>query len=94
MLGVAVPPSTPRNQNMSRVQAIVASSQAMVGLTNQPLDNIEGLVCPKPELAELRWIATIASDLVEAWQEPELSSDTWLFSSTRQALRVHRRVSW
>jgi acyl-CoA synthetase (AMP-forming)/AMP-acid ligase II len=80
---VAVPAYPPRrNQSMSRLQAIVASSQAMVALTTTSLlGNIEGWLVQNPELAELRWMATdkIASDLVEAWQEPELSSDTLAF---------------
>lgn len=80
---VAVPAYPPRrNQNMSRLQAIVASSQATVALTNQSLlGNIEGSFAQNPELAELRWLATdnIASDLAEAWQEPEVSSDSLAF---------------
>ena len=80
---VAVPAYPPRrNQNMSRLQAIVDSSQATVALTNQSLlGNIEGSFAQNPELAELRWLATdnIASDLAEAWQEPEVSSDSLAF---------------
>jgi acyl-CoA synthetase (AMP-forming)/AMP-acid ligase II len=81
---VAVPAYPPRrNQNMSRLQAIVASSQATVALTTTPLlDNIiEGCLPANPELAELRWIATdnIASGLAEAWQEPDLCESTLAF---------------
>lgn len=79
---VAVPAYPPRrNQNMSRLQAIAASSQATVALTNTSLlANIEGYAQNR-ELAQLHWIATdqIATDLVEAWQEPKLSSDTLAF---------------
>ncbi len=80
---VAVPAYPPRrNQNMSRLQAIVADAQATVALTTTSLlGNIEGCFAENPELTELRWIATdqIASDLAESWQEPELSSDTLAF---------------
>lgn len=80
---VAVPAYPPRrNQNMSRLQAIVASSEATVALTTTSLlGNIEGCFAQNPELAELRWIATdeTANDLAAAWQEPELSSDTLAF---------------
>lgn len=81
---VAVPAYPPRrNQNMSRLQAIVASSQATVALTTTSLlDNIvEGCFGQNPELAELRWIATdnIASGLAEVWQEPDLCESTLAF---------------
>ncbi len=75
---VAVPAYPPRrNHYMSRLQAIAASSQATVALTNQSLlGSIENREFVEPELSELRWLATddIASDLASAWQEPELSS--------------------
>jgi acyl-CoA synthetase (AMP-forming)/AMP-acid ligase II len=80
---VAVPAYPPRrNQNMSRLQAIVTSSQATVALTTTSLlNNIEGRESVEPELTELRWLATdnIASDLAAAWQEPEVNSDTLAF---------------
>lgn len=79
---VAVPAYPPRrNQNISRLQAIAASSEATIALTTTSLlGNIESCFAQNPELA-LRWMATdqIASDLAEAWQEPELSSETLAF---------------
>jgi len=82
---VAVPAYPPRpNQNMSRLEAIVASSQATVALTTTSvLSNIAHRAenAENPELTNLRWLATdnLASDLAEAWQEPELRSDTLAF---------------
>jgi acyl-CoA synthetase (AMP-forming)/AMP-acid ligase II len=82
--GVAAVPAYPprRNQNMSRLQAIVASSQAAVALTTTSLlGDIESRFAESPELTELRWLATdnITSDQAAAWQEPEVSSDTLAF---------------
>ncbi len=81
---VAVPAYPPRrNQNMSRLQAIVASSQATVALTTSSLlGNLEVRFAEEdPELVKLRWLATdsIASNLAAAWQQPEVSSDTLAF---------------
>jgi acyl-CoA synthetase (AMP-forming)/AMP-acid ligase II len=80
---VAVPAYPPRrNQNMSRLQAIIADAQATVALTTASLlGNIEERFAETPELSELRWLATdsIASDLATAWQEPEVNSDTLAF---------------
>jgi natural product biosynthesis luciferase-like monooxygenase protein len=80
---VAIPAYPPRrNQNMSRLQAIVASSQAAVALTTTSLlTNIREQFAQNPELAALRWLATdnLASDQALGWQEPALSSDTLAF---------------
>lgn len=80
---VAVPAYPPRrNQNMSRLQAIAASSQATVALTTQSLlSSIESRFAEEPEFTQFRWLATdnIKSDLAEAWQEPKISSDTLAF---------------
>lgn len=80
---VAVPAYPPRrNQNMSRLQAIVASSQATIALTTTSLlGNIEGRFAEEPELTKLRWLVTnnIASDQAVAWQEPKVSRDTQAF---------------
>ncbi len=80
---VAVPAYPPRrNQNMSRLQVIVADAHATVALTTTSLlGNIEGCFAQNRELAELRWLATdnIASDLAEAWREPFVKSDTLAF---------------
>jgi acyl-CoA synthetase (AMP-forming)/AMP-acid ligase II len=80
---VAVPAYPPRrNQNMSRLQAIVTSSQAALGLTTSSLlSDIEDRFAKEPELPELCWLATdnIASDLAAVWQEPEVNSNTLAF---------------
>jgi acyl-CoA synthetase (AMP-forming)/AMP-acid ligase II/acyl carrier protein len=80
---VAIPAYPPRrNQNMSRLQAIVASSQAAVALTTTSLlTNIREQFAQNPELAALRWLATdnLDSDQVLGWQEPALSSETLAF---------------
>ncbi len=80
---VAVPAYPPRrNQNMSRLQAIVADAEATVALTTTSLlDYIESRFAEEPGLAKLRWLATdnLASDLAAAWQKPEVSSDTIAF---------------
>ncbi|HCF28920.1 MAG TPA: AMP-dependent synthetase, partial [Cyanobacteria bacterium UBA11049] len=77
---VAVPAYPPRrNQNMSRLQAIVTDAQAVVALTTTSLlENIEGRLAENPELAKLHWLSTdnTISDLAQAWQPPEVSSDT------------------
>ena len=80
---VAVPAYPPRrNQNMSRLQALVADAQATVALTTTSLlTKIEGRFAQTPEFKVLRWLATdnIASELAESWLEPEVMSDTLAF---------------
>ena len=80
---VAVPAYPPRpNQSMSRLQAIVASSQAAVALTTRSLwANIEGQLAQNPELTGLRWLCTdnLNSDLASDWQEPAVSGGTLAF---------------
>lgn len=80
---VAVPAYPPRrNQNMSRLQAIVTDAQATVALTTTSLlGDIETRFSESPELSELRWLATdsIATDLAQAWQKPDVSGDTLAF---------------
>ncbi len=80
---VAVPAYPPRrSQNMSRLQAIVTDARAAVALTTTSLlGDIEARFAESPELTELRWVTTdnIASDLAEAWQKPDVSSDTLAF---------------
>jgi len=80
---VAVPAYPPRrNQNMSRLQAIVASSQATVALTTTSLlSRVENRFTEEPELAQLPWLATdnIASAQAEAWQQPDVSRNTLAF---------------
>ncbi|MEQ9237389.1 fatty acyl-AMP ligase [Coleofasciculus sp. E2-BRE-01] len=80
---VAVPAYPPRrNQNMSRLQAIVASSQATVALTTTSLlSRVESRFTEEPELAQLPWLTTdnIASDQAQAWQQPDVSRNTLAF---------------
>ncbi len=80
---VAVPAYPPRpNQSMSRLQAIVTSSQAKVALTTTSLlVNIEGRLPLNPELGRLRWLCTdnLNSDLALDWQEPVLCGSTLAF---------------
>lgn len=80
---VAVPAYPPRrNQNMSRLQAILADAQAAVALTTTSLlDNIESRFSESPDLTKLHWLTTddITRNLAAAWQEPKLTSDTLAF---------------
>lgn len=80
---VAVPAYPPRrNQNMSRLQAIVASSQATVALTTTAvLANISDRCVPEPELAHLRWLATDNLDrsLAASYQTAKINRDTLAF---------------
>jgi acyl-CoA synthetase (AMP-forming)/AMP-acid ligase II len=80
---VAVPAYPPRrNQNISRLQAIVSDAQAAVALTTtSELTNIERRFAQDRELAALRWLVTdkIASNLASDWQEPTVSRDTLAF---------------
>lgn len=80
---VAVPTYPPRrNQKMSRLQAIVASSQATVALTTTSLlGYIENRFTEEPELAQLRWLSTdnIVSDQGQSWQQPQVSRDSLAF---------------
>jgi acyl-CoA synthetase (AMP-forming)/AMP-acid ligase II len=80
---VAVPAYPPRrNQNISRLQAIVSDTQAAVALTTtSELTNIERRFAQNRELAALRWLVTdkIASNLASDWQEPTVSRDTLAF---------------
>ncbi len=80
---VAVPAYPPRrNQNLARLQAIVADTQATVVLTTTALlSNREAWVNQAPELAEVQWLATddIDVNLAADWQQPRISSDTLAF---------------
>lgn len=82
--GVAAVPAYPprRNQKMSRLQAIVASSQATVALTTTSLlGSIENRFTEEPQLAQLRWLSTdnIVSDRGQSWQQPQINRDTLAF---------------
>ncbi|MGK7905412.1 MAG: amino acid adenylation domain-containing protein [Hormoscilla sp.] len=80
---VAVPAYPPRrNQKMSRVQAIVADSQATLALTTaSELARLGNQFAQDPELASLHWLATdqLQSDQRLDWQEPALCSSTLAF---------------
>lgn len=80
---VAVPAYPPRfNKPMPRLQAIVADAQAKVALTTTSiLTNVERQFTQTPDLAALQWLATdtIASDLIEEWQQSQVGSDTLAF---------------
>ena len=80
---VAVPVYPPRpNQSLSRLQAIIADSQASLALTSTSvLVNLERWLIHAPDLALLQWLATdcIDSDLAASWQQPQVNSDTLAF---------------
>ncbi|MBD2364814.1 AMP-binding protein [Anabaena minutissima FACHB-250] len=80
---VAVPAYPPRrNQNLARLQAIVADTQATVVLTTTALlSNREEWVNQAPELAQVQWLATdnIDVNLATNWQQPQINSDTLAF---------------
>ncbi|NMF64891.1 non-ribosomal peptide synthetase [Brasilonema octagenarum] len=81
---VAVPAYPPRaNQSLSRLQAVVADARSAIALTTTTvLSNIEQQFAQYPNLQTLRLLATdnmIASDLVHAWQEPSVNSNTLAF---------------
>lgn len=82
--GVTAVPAYPprRNQNLSRLQAIAASSQAKVALTTESLQgSIEDCFNQNPEAVKLHWLATdnIDNDLAAAWQKPGLCENTVAF---------------
>ena len=79
---VAVPAYPPRsNQSISTLQAIVASTQAKVALTNQFLLAKMERLSQNLELAALRWLCTdnLKSESALYWQQPVLSADTLAF---------------
>jgi acyl-CoA synthetase (AMP-forming)/AMP-acid ligase II len=80
---VAVPAYPPRrNQSISRLWSIIASSQVTVALTTTSLlTNIESRFTQNPELRELHWLAIddVADNLAQAWEQPKLNSDTLAF---------------
>jgi len=80
---VAVPAYPPRrNQKLTRLQAIVADTQATVVLTTKALlQNQQEWLQQAPELAAMQWLATdnIDVSLVSDWQLPQINSDTLAF---------------
>ncbi|WP_414578853.1 fatty acyl-AMP ligase [Anabaena sp. CCY 9402-a] len=80
---VAVPAYPPRrNQNLSRLQAIVADAQATVILTTKSLlPQLQEWFSQNAELAAIKLLATDDLDSNSAlnWQPPQLSKDTLAF---------------
>ncbi|MBW4687497.1 MAG: thioester reductase domain-containing protein [Komarekiella atlantica HA4396-MV6] len=80
---IAIPAYPPRpNQSLSRLQAIVADSQAKLALTTTPLlAYLQGRFAENPELAKIHLLATdnITSDLSADWQKPTVSGDHLAF---------------
>ncbi|MUL35995.1 fatty acyl-AMP ligase [Gloeocapsopsis dulcis] len=81
---VAVPAYPPRrNQNLSRLQAIVTDAQATLALTKASLiSNLESSFVKEMELTKLRWLATdsiATNDLAGAWQKPQVTNNTLAF---------------
>ena len=80
---VAVPAYPPRpNRSLSRLQAIIASSQAKLALTNESiLSNLKRRKADAPELDTLTWLATdsIAENIASRWQEPSLDGNSLAF---------------
>lgn len=78
---VAVPAYPPRrNQNLSRLQAIVADSQPKVVLTTAALkDSLQSRFAQELNLTDLHWLGSdIDSNGAEDWQSPP-DSDTLAF---------------
>ncbi len=80
---VAVPAYPPRrNQNSSRLQAVIVDAQAELVLTTAlELTNIKGQLLGNPELARLQWLATdsVNEGVALEWEKPTVSSDTLAF---------------
>ncbi|HIK04815.1 MAG TPA: fatty acyl-AMP ligase [Trichormus sp. M33_DOE_039] len=80
---VAVPAYPPRrNQNLSRLLAIVADAQATVILTTKSLlPQLQEWFSQSAELAAIQLSATddVDSNLAANWQPPQLSKDTLAF---------------
>jgi len=80
---IAVPAYPPRrNQNMSRLQTILESSQATLALTTDSLlESIEGRFTREAKGTPLYWLATdtIDGDLATSWQPPLISPDSLAF---------------
>ncbi|MGK7877174.1 MAG: AMP-binding protein [Xenococcaceae cyanobacterium] len=77
---VATPAFPPRrNQNMSRLQAIVADAQATVALTTTSiLSNLERRFAQEPELKALNWLNSdnIPKSPGNSWQAPAVKSNS------------------
>lgn len=80
---VAIPAYPPRrNQNLWRLQAIIADSQARFTFTNAVLfPSLENQWAKDPELGAMQWIVTDEIDphLREDWLEPTLEKNSLAF---------------
>ncbi|MBD2153043.1 fatty acyl-AMP ligase [Leptolyngbya sp. FACHB-16] len=80
---IAVPAYPPRrNQNMSRLQAILSSSQSTIALTTTSIiASIEDRFAEEGELAQLQLVATdtINTSFAVNWQAPLISPNTLAF---------------
>ncbi|CAD5983311.1 fatty acyl-AMP ligase [Planktothrix agardhii] len=80
---VAIPAYPPRrNQNLLRLQAIIADSQARFTLTNSALfPSLENQWAKDSELAAMQWVVTDKIDhhLSSDWQEPTLEKNSLAF---------------
>ncbi len=80
---VAIPAYPPRrNQNLWRLQAIIADSQARFTFTNAALfPSLENQWAKDPELGAMEWIVTDEIDhhLREDWLEPTLEKNSLAF---------------
>jgi acyl-CoA synthetase (AMP-forming)/AMP-acid ligase II len=80
---IAVPAYPPRrNQNMSRLQALITEAKAKIALTTESLlTNIKSRFAGDSEFKELRWLTTdnVATELDSSWLEPEVTDNTLAF---------------
>lgn len=77
---VAIPAYPPRrNQNLSRLQAIVTNAQPSVVLSTSTLvANLKHRIADNHDLAAVPWLATdsIAAEAILLWQQPSISDDS------------------
>ncbi|MDJ0592499.1 MAG: fatty acyl-AMP ligase [Pleurocapsa sp. MO_226.B13] len=80
---VAVPAYPPRrNQNMSRLKALVTEAKAKVALTTESLlGNVKSRFVQNSEFPKLHWLATdnIADQKSQSWSMPGLTSNNLAF---------------
>lgn len=80
---IAVPAYPPRrNQNLSRLEAIVADAQATIVLTTTSLlADIKSRFAENPKLASISWLSTddVSLKLASNWKKPELEPKNLAF---------------
>jgi acyl-CoA synthetase (AMP-forming)/AMP-acid ligase II/acyl carrier protein len=80
---IAVPAYPPRrNQNLSRLEAIIADAQATIVLTTKSLlTDIKSRFAENPELLSINWLSTdyVPSQLASHWKKPELDAKNLAF---------------